>query len=170
LAQLLNAQDCNRVDTNNLDQIINICSNLTQIIGVRFGASFILSAVLISFLKDWRAVRKYFFIGICITGVALAAPSALQRLASAVASPHEFLSSLALRCGCIFGSFMLVLQACWLLAYPVTVAKKLGKKDLNTIIGLSAFSIILLPLWPVALLLAHKPHKANAAGRVHTPV
>jgi len=149
----------NPTHLSNIEAILNICANLTEIVGVRYGVGFIVAAALIAFIKKWRVARNYLLIAIGSLMCGFAMPGAMNWAVATIrdAQAQDLLLLLAVLCGVIALAVLVV--GIGLLYLPVHIAKKRQKKRIGWIIGLSALSILFGILWSIALFLAHRDDK-----------
>ncbi len=146
-------------NSQNIETLFNICANLTEIVGIRYGIVFIITAVLIAFLKQWKVARNYLLLGIATTFCALAAPGFLNWLVACVRDAHADYLLLPLTILIAIFTLAIIIIALALLYLPLYIAKKHQKLKRGWIIGLSIFSILIPFLWSIAVFLAYKPDK-----------
>ncbi len=152
----------NSTNVPNLEALFNICANGLEIVGIRYGIVFIITAVLIAFLKQWKVARNYLLLGVGTTICGLAAPGFLNWIAASIhdANAEYLYGPFAILC--VIFTFGVAIVSLGLLYLPVHIARKHQKQKLGWIIGLTAFSLLIPFLWSIAVFLAYKPDKAVA--------
>jgi hypothetical protein len=145
----------------NLEALINISANVTEITAIRYGLLFIIVSALLVFINRRGLAAKYFGLGILVGVIGLAFPGLLNLLSSAGGQSNGtgFLAALVLG---LIVALPCVIVGFWLLYWPVKVAKRAGEQNLGWIIGLSAFSLLLPFLWSISLYLAYRAESRNS--------
>ncbi len=147
-------------DLKNIENLLNICANLDEILGIRYAMLLVLGALFLLKLKMWKTAGIYFALGIASILFGLATPGVINWLVDSAKDANVLpTASVVIAVVMSITSLAMLLAGFWLLYLPVKIAKANGKENLSKIIGLSAFSIIIPFLWPFAIYFAYKPHK-----------
>jgi hypothetical protein len=144
---------------SNLEAILNIGANLTEIAGLRTVFGLAVASFLLLFIKRWLLAAQYFGIAVALTIFALAVPGIINYLSGLWASNDALYMLLVVGSGLLgaisfFGTFAI-------LAVPGIIAGKKKVTNNKTIVSLSMLGILIPIFWGVALFLAHKLRPAG---------
>lgn len=140
------------------------CSEVSGLVGQKNGICFVLAAALIAFLRQWPDVRTYLLIGTSFSLLAFCGPRLADWILSATqaaGATHNYLPETVLAFFCLISMAIVGLVPVFL---PVYIARKRGKTRRNVLLIalLTVLSLLLFPLWSVALFVAHRDDKVKA--------
>lgn len=140
----------------NIEAIANICANGTEIVCIKYGAGFILAGILILFIRKWGFAFECMVRGILVVVAGLATPGIVNLIMTSLVDAHLQSLLWVFGAACATLAFAVAIAFFAMLWYPGYMARKRGKENINAIIALSAFSILIPFLWSIALFLAYK--------------